>query len=219
MFGRSLGIRRSADVPGEDVDTVDSNSERDERIRGAVDLVAQIDLSKINRKLQYEDPDRWTDDRITEAEEAYRRFLVLNLLYPEERLAVNEVLDDYWHAHILDTERYAADCDRIFGSMLHHYPYFGLPGEDDEGQNVTAFGVTQRIWQETFGVPLVKDTQLGDAPRLTLDRVLAGQAQAFDQPDGGPKGCKNGQHCQKIIAPVDVNVDSPVVAVVEPGLG
>lgn len=194
---------------------MESHSERDERIRDAVDRVAQIDLSRISRKLQYDDPECWSDARIEEAEEAYRRFLVLNLLYPEEQLAVNHVLDDYWHAHILDTEKYAADCDHIFGSVLHHYPYFGLPGEDDEGQNVVAFGVTQRIWQETFGVPLVKDTQLGDAPRLTLDRVLTGQAQTFDQPDGGVKGCKNGQHCQKIIAPVDLNIDAPIVAVIE----
>lgn len=27
-----------------------------------------------------------------------------------------------WHAHILFTQKYAADCDRIFGSFLHHFP-------------------------------------------------------------------------------------------------
>jgi hypothetical protein len=200
---------------GDKMDTTASDPDRSERIHNAVERVAEIDLSKINRKLQYDDPERWSDRRIEEAEEAYRRFLVLNLLYPEEQLAVNAVLDDYWHAHILDTARYAADCEHIFGSLLHHYPYFGLPGEEDEGQNVPAFGVTQRIWEETFGVPLVKDTNLGDTPRLTLDRVLAGQAHTFDQPDGGPKGCKNGQHCQKIIASVEIEFEAPIVAVTE----
>ncbi|OSC40327.1 glycine-rich domain-containing protein [Mycobacterium decipiens] len=196
--------------------TSDSDPDRSERVGSAVERVAQIDLSKINRKLQYDEPERWSDVRIREAEEAYRRFLVLNLLYPQERLAVNRDLDDYWHAHILDTQKYAADCERVFGSLLHHYPYFGLPGEEDEGQNVPAFGVTQRIWQETFGVPLVKDTNLGNAPRLTLDRVLTGQAEIFDQPDGGVKGCKNGQHCQKIIAPIDLDIEGPIVAVTKP---
>jgi len=195
--------------------TADSDSDRSEHIRSAIERVGQIELSKIGERLQYEDPDRWTNSRIAEAEETYRRFLVLNVLYPEARLAVNEVLDDYWHAHILDTEKYAADCGHLFGSLLHHYPYFGLPGEADEGQNVPAFAVTQRIWLETFGVPLVKDTDLGDEPRLTLERVLSGQAQIFDQPDGGPKGCKNGQHCQKIIAPSDMDVIGPIVAVAE----
>jgi hypothetical protein len=199
------------------MDTPDSEQDRDERIRNAVDRVARIDLSKINRRLQYDDPERWNDARLDEAEEAYRRFLVLNLLYPEEQLAVNAMLDDYWHAHILDTKKYAADCEHIFGSLLHHYPYFGLPGEEDEGQNVPAFGVTQRIWEETFGVPLVKDTNLGDAPRLTLDRVLAGQTHALDQPDAGPKGCKNGQHCQKVIAPAEIEIQAPIVAVAEQG--
>ena len=194
----------------------DSDPDRSERIRRAVERVAQLNFTKINRKLQYDDPERWNHTQLKEAEEDYRRFLVLNLLYPEEQLAVNRVLDDYWHAHILDTKKYAADCEHVFGKLLHHYPYFGLPGEADEGQNVPAFGVTQRIWEETFGVALVKNTNLGDEPRLTLDRVLTGQAHGLDQPDAGPQGCKNGQHCQKVIAPIDLDVAGPIVAVIEP---
>src|SRR5512142_1794169 len=84
-------------------------------VAGALERVARVDLSRINRKLQYDDPECWTDERLAAAEETYRRFLALNLLYPQETLAVNRVLDDYWHAHILDTEKYARDCDAIFG--------------------------------------------------------------------------------------------------------
>ena len=130
-------------------------------VAAALERVAAIDFSRINKKLQYDDPDRWTDERLAAAEEAYRRFLALNLLYPRETLAVNRVLDDYWHAHILDTEKYARDCDAIFSEMLHHYPYFGLPGEEDEGEHFVAFGVTQKIWEEAFGAPLVSETDPG----------------------------------------------------------
>jgi hypothetical protein len=185
---------------------------RARKVSAALERVAKIDLSKINGKLQYEDPERWTDEVIAETEEGYRRFLALNLLYPEETLAVNRALDDYWHSHILDTRKYAEDCDRIFGHVLHHYPYYGLPGEPDEGENVVAFAITQRVWEEAFGSPLVGGTKLGKEPRLTLDRVLTGLPRADDGPDAGPRGCKNGQHCQKVIAP-EFDPSQPIAAV------
>ena len=87
------------------------------------------------------------------------RFLALNLLYPSETLAVNRLLDDYWHYHILDTRKYAQDCERLFGSLLHHYPYFEkLPGEEDEGES-TAYAVTRRVSEEAFGTPIVGETK------------------------------------------------------------
>lgn len=188
---------------------------RNDDVAAALERVGQIDLSRISKKLQYDDPDYWTDETIAEAEESYRRFLALNLLYPDETLAVNKMLDDYWHNHILDTQKYAEDCDLLFGSLLHHYPYFGLPGEEDEGENVPAFAVTQRIWEEAFGTPLVGETKLEPESRLTLDRVLSGLERADDGPDAGPKGCKNGQHCQKVIAPPEIEASDALVALPE----
>jgi hypothetical protein len=184
-------------------------------VAGAMERVARIDLSKISRKLQYDDPDQWTEEAIAEAEETYRRFLALNLLYPGETIAVNHVLDEYWHAHILDTQAYADDCAAVFGSLLHHYPYFGLPGEPDEGENVPAYGVTQKVWIEAFGVPLVAKTNPGREPRLTLDRVLTGLERVQDGPDAGPSGCKNGQHCKTVIAPPEIDATQPLAAVLE----
>jgi hypothetical protein len=191
---------------------------RSQETNQAIERVSALEFSKINRKLQYENPDFWTDQRIAEAEETYRRFLVLNVLYPQQVLAVNRLLDEYWHNHILDTRKYASDCDAVFGSLLHHYPYFGLPGEQDEGQNVPALAVTERLWADTFGAPLVKDAVVPDAPRLTLDRVLAGVQRGDGGPDAGPSGCKNGQHCQKVIAPIELEQDAPIVAIAQPEL-
>ncbi|MFM6129989.1 MAG: hypothetical protein ACKPBV_14885 [Sphaerospermopsis kisseleviana] len=125
------------------------------------------------------------------------------------------MLDDYWHNHILDTRKYAEDCDLIFGFFLHHYPYFGLPGEEDEGQNIPAFAVTQKIWEEAFGTPLVSETKLGREPRLTLDKVLNSLPRVSDGPDAGPRGCKNGQHCQKVIAPVEIERIEAITAVLD----
>ena len=186
-----------------------------EDVNAALERVGLIDLSPINRKLAHDDPAYWTPERLAEAEEAYRRFLALNVLYPDQTLAVNRMLDEYWHNHILDTRKYAMDCGQIFGSLLHHYPYFGLPGEPDEGQNVPAFAVTQQIWLEAFGVPLVRETRPGPEGRLTLDRVLVGLERSPVGPDAGPKGCKNGQHCKTVIAPPEIDASQPIAAVLQ----
>src|SRR6516165_2489405 len=84
-------------------------------VNSALEAVSQIDFSPINRKLQSENPAQWTDETLAEAETNYRRFLALNLLYPSTTLSVNKIVDEYWHQHILDTRKYAADCEKVFG--------------------------------------------------------------------------------------------------------
>lgn len=159
----------------------------------ALEVVSQIDLSAINRKLQYENPIQWTDKAIAETEAKYRRFLALTLLHPSIPLSVNAVLDEYWHQHILHTRKYAADCEKVFGYFLHHYPDFGIEHEEDQQQNVEQFAVTQRLWEEAFGTPLV------DGSRLTLDRIVGGyepEAEGITRPhvEAYPQACKNCEH-------------------------
>jgi hypothetical protein len=181
-------------------------------VEGALAAVSQIDLAPINRKLQHEDPDFWTEETVAEAEAMYRQFLALNLLLPDTPFAVNKILDDYWHQHILDTSKYAADCQTIFGKFLHHYPNVGIEGDEDREENLEVFALTQQIWQETFG------SSMTGAPKLTLDKILGGYQSAVEGVAGRemyvfPEGCKNGQHCKKIIVPGEIELDLPVVAV------
>lgn len=169
-------------------------------VAAAIAVVNQIDLSPINNKLQYENPSLWTDEMIAETETDYRRFLALNLLYPTETLSVNKMLDEYWHQHILDTQKYADDCEAIFGYFLHHYPYFGIADEEDRRQNLEAFAVTQQLWRDSFGV------SMAGKPKLTLDKVLGGYQSELEGITRNivyayPKACKNGQHCKRVIVP------------------
>ena len=64
------------------------------------------------------------------------------------------MIDEVWHQHILDTNAYAEDCERIFGHFLHHYPYFGMEGEEDQAKLQSCFEETQGIWVEEFGEPM-----------------------------------------------------------------
>jgi hypothetical protein len=121
----------------------------------AMQRVAQIDLTQINRKLMLEDSARWNDETLAGAEKMYRRFLALHAIFPSTDLVPTKTLDEYWHQHILDTKKYAKDCDFLFGEFLHHDPYFGINGEQDRMMNQKAFEWTRLLWETSFGEPLL----------------------------------------------------------------
>lgn len=169
-------------------------------VTAALDKVRQIDLSPINQLLRYENPERWDDETLATTEANYRRLLALNLLFPGETLVVNKILDDYWHAHILDTRKYAADCELIFGFFLHHYPYFGMNGEDERQRQREGFSLTQQLWEESFGFPMIPQT------KLTLDKMLGSydpepHSASQNRVYAFPQTCKCGQHCSRTIVP------------------
>jgi hypothetical protein len=71
--------------------------------------------------------------------------------YPGGNFAPPEEVDDFWHGHILDTRRYFNDCQVIFGQYLHHFPYFGMRGQDDRASLEEAFINLQRVYKAEFG--------------------------------------------------------------------
>ena len=65
----------------------------------------------------------WPPDRVKSAENEYRRFLYLLMLCPHQTLTPwCDDLDLFWHEHILHTQRYAADCQHLFGHFINHDP-------------------------------------------------------------------------------------------------
>ena len=117
-------------------------------VAAALKKALTIDLSPINTLLRHENPELWTNETIAATEANYRRFLALNILYPSEAHVVNKLVDDYWHQHILDTRKYAEDCEALFGEFLHHDPYFGVHGSEDMQRNREGFAITQQLWEE-----------------------------------------------------------------------
>lgn len=118
------------------------------------DDVEALDLSMIKRKLQ--DPEEgmgWSAEECDEVEVEYRRYLMLKRGYPEREIVPNQRVDKFWHYHILDTMKYAEDCQTIFGYFLHHYPYFGMNGPEDEQALTDAFGGTTALYEAHFGEP------------------------------------------------------------------
>ena len=114
--------------------------------------VMALDLNPIKLKLMHvESGEGWSFDKATAVEKEYRRFLCLMKMFPEEDTAPLVDVDTFWHYHILDTMKYAADCEQAFGYFLHHYPYVGLRGEDDEQFRLDSGERMRTLYEATFG--------------------------------------------------------------------
>jgi hypothetical protein len=106
-----------------------------------------LDLSRIRGKLI--DPNgeyAWADEKADLAISEYRDFLQLIFLYPHERLVPGPGVDEVWHMHVLDTRKYAADCNQIFGYFVHHIPSYG----DDSSPESNARERTVALYQAVF---------------------------------------------------------------------
>jgi hypothetical protein len=114
--------------------------------------IAELDLDPIKVKLMHkESGEGWSLEQTNAVEFEYRRFLYLMKLFPHEQTAPLFDVDIFWHYHILDTMKYAADCEQIFGYFLHHFPYSGLQGEDDEAVRHQTGARMQELYEATFG--------------------------------------------------------------------
>jgi hypothetical protein len=114
--------------------------------------IAELDLNPIKTKLMHvESGEGWSRQKADSVEFEYRRFLMLMKKFPDELTAPSVDVDSFWHYHILDTMKYAVDCQQVFGYFLHHYPYIGLHSEADEGEQARAGESMRELYQLTFG--------------------------------------------------------------------
>ena len=123
-------------------------------IQQRVTRIKMLDFGNVKRKLMMKDHGglNWTNEQADEAEKWYKRFLEIILRFPRRiKFVPNGPIDAFWHQHILDTQSYTKDCHWIFGTMLHHNPYFGVKDEKDRQDNQRAFDETNAIYREVFG--------------------------------------------------------------------
>ncbi|MBC5994015.1 glycine-rich domain-containing protein [Pontibacter cellulosilyticus] len=114
--------------------------------------LSKIDFEMLKLKLQdSEEGLGWSPEECDIAELDYKRFLALKYAYPDEEVVPNQTVDKFWHYHILDTKAYARDCEQVFGYFVHHFPYFGMRGEQDLRDLHIAFADTTALYMQHFG--------------------------------------------------------------------
>jgi hypothetical protein len=103
----------------------------------------------------------------------YRCFLKLCVLHPGATIVPTRQLDHVWHTHMLDTAKYRADCDWLFGHFMDHFPYAGLRGDDDRRAWLDDFARTCGLFEEHFGV------EIGAQPAASACRVHGDGSDCF----------------------------------------
>jgi len=120
--------------------------------------VAKLDFTNLKRKLGEEKG--WSIEQQNEIEDLYRKYLALNMVYPDKKICPTGPIDTFWHAHILDTRAYEKDCEALFGGFLHHFPYFGMRGPEDRAALEKAFDESRELFVRHYGIdPCGGETQ------------------------------------------------------------
>lgn len=169
------------------------------RIQKGLKALAQLDLSRVKRKIMEPAPEGkgWSLAQANEAEKWYRHYLEVCLRFPKFPAVPNGPIDMMWHQHILDTRAYGRDCQRIFGRFLHHYPYYGMNGDadarDDSFDDTNAYYLQlfgeDCIHMQHFGGVKAKDCMIGGSCGQGCTDVAKA---AFCEGGGGGTDCSVG---------------------------
>lgn len=161
------------------------------RTGAAKKILAALDLEPVKFKLVTENG--WSVMQADRVALLYKGFLWLHVLYPRETHIPTREIDEMWHAHILDTAKYMADCHALFGYYLHHFPYMGLRGAADATFADEAFLRTRQRFMAVCGVdPLTGAAMAAADCSSSCSSSSCGStggdtpAPSTDNPDGGP---------------------------------
>lgn len=122
--------------------------------------IAALDLDPIKVKLMHQESgEGWSLAYADSVEFEYRRFLYLVKKFPNEQAAPLFDVDVFWHYHILDTMKYAADCETVFGYFLHHFPYVGLRGEADLAAHHRVGERMRELYEQTYGDAYIRQDE------------------------------------------------------------
>src|SRR5574343_1294405 len=141
-----------------------------------MNVIDTLDLEPIKVKLMHkESGEGWTLEHASAVEAEYRRFLYLMKTFPQEQAAPLIDVDTFWHYHILDTLKYAEDCQDVFGHFLHHFPYIVLRGADDLAAHERLGLRMQQLYEATFGMayPVLLGTSAQPAKGSAYSAVAA----------------------------------------------
>lgn len=118
-----------------------------------VQRIATLDLECIRRGLlkngKDDQGDPWTEDRINQAINWYRRMLEISVKYPDFNAVPGQDIDDAWHQHIMNTKLYGRDCLYALGFFLHHTP-FGYTNAET-GYLEKQYKATHALYRREFG--------------------------------------------------------------------
>lgn len=85
-------------------------------------LIDDFDYSNVVWKVNQEMSFTATPEYLHEGIANLKKYYAVALLDPFNEHAVSEMVDPFWHAHILFTQEYHKFCFQIFNQYVHHEP-------------------------------------------------------------------------------------------------
>lgn len=137
--------------------------------RSFIQKLISLDWGPIAFKLTHPEGEGLTPRQAGVAIAKYMAFLLLIYLFPQTKIVPTREIDLVWHHHVLDTSKYAEDCQELFGHFVHHYPYFGQRDESDRRNLEVAFAETQVLFKEHLGVDINAGELLADTSQTPAD--------------------------------------------------
>jgi hypothetical protein len=121
------------------------------------DVIAAIqalDLESVKlRVMDSELGEGWSRDYADSIESAYKSYLTMLVKYPDdaEDILLSKDVDEFWHTHILQTIKYAEDCQNVFGNFLHHDPHVGERTAAHLEKRAALAEKTRELYAREFG--------------------------------------------------------------------
>ena len=152
-------------------------------VEQVIAAIRALDLEPI--KLRVMDPESgegWTREHSDIVERAYRNYLTMLVKHPEdvEDIVVSKDVDEFWHAHILHTMKYTEDCERVFGTYLHHNPEVGERTQAVLDKKAVLAEKTGRLYQQEFERVRSKAVNSGTAAESRKGAFCSAAVKAGD---------------------------------------
>lgn len=123
-------------------------------VNEVIAAIQALDLESVTvTVMDKERGEGWSRQRAEAVARSYKAFLGVLAKYRNEMpdIALSTDVDAFWHTHILQTRKYACDCDAIFGTFLHHNPHVGARGRDDVDKKVAQLERTRQLYLREYG--------------------------------------------------------------------
>lgn len=123
-------------------------------VQDVIVAIQALDLESV--KLRVMDPELgegWSREYADGIEVAYKNYLTMLVKYQDdaEDILLSKDVDEFWHTHILQTMKYADDCQNLFGNFLHHDPHIGERTPKDMEKRAALAEKTRLLYQQEFG--------------------------------------------------------------------
>lgn len=169
-----------------------------------IESIFALDLDPIKFKLMdKKEGHGWTREEADRRETEYKRFLALIAKFPEDAIVPDTDVDKFWHAHILDTMKYAEDCQHVFGYFLHHFPYFGMRDDEDATNLADAAANTRRLYQQEFGNAAASDAGYCAATTSSYCARVAGESNAASDSSSAYCAAPAASYCARVAGASD----------------